>query len=74
MYIMLIQILGQIYLLDTFLYGSKSKDGVDVGCILIDPKGNKLMISYRLEFECTNNIAKYEALFQGPKKEIDLGA
>ena len=32
------------------------------------------MISCRLEFQCTNNIAEYEALVQGLKKEIDLGA
>ena len=27
-----------------------------------------------MEFECTNNIAEYEALIQGLKKAIDLGA
>jgi ribonuclease HI len=42
--------------------GSKSREGVGVGCLLIDPKGNKTFISCRLEFNCTNNIAEYEAL------------
>jgi ribonuclease HI len=30
------------------------------------------MISYCLEFECTNNMAEYEGLVQGLKKSIDL--
>ena len=49
-------------------------DGVGVGCALIDPKGIKTMIMWRLEFECTNNVAEYEALVQGFGKSIDMGA
>ena len=30
------------------------------------------MLACRLEFDCTNNIAEYEALIQGLYKEIDL--
>ena len=57
-----------------FFDGSKSKYGVGAGCVLIDPKGTKWMIACKLEFECTNNFAEYEALVQGIKKEIDLRA
>ena len=32
------------------------------------------MIACRLEFECTNNVAEYEALVQGLRKAIDMGA
>ena len=52
---------------------SKTKEGAGVGCVLIDPKKNKTLIACRLEFECTNNVAEYEALIQGLKKAIDLG-
>jgi len=31
-----------------------------------------MFISCRLEFECTNNVAEYEALLQGLRKAIDL--
>ncbi|MDO5304887.1 MAG: reverse transcriptase-like protein, partial [bacterium] len=57
-----------------FLYfdGSKCQEGAGAGCILVDPSGNKMFISCRLEFECTNNVAEYEALLQGLKKAIDL--
>jgi len=52
--------------------GSKSSEGAGAGCILVSPEGEKNMLSCRLEFECTNNTAKYEALFQGLYKAIGL--
>ena len=36
--------------------GSKSKEGVGFGFLLIDHKGNKICIAWILEFDCTNNI------------------
>ena len=51
---------------------SKTKEGNGVGCVIIDPKKNKTLITCRLEFECTNNVTEYEALIQGLKKDIDL--
>ena len=57
-----------------FFDGSKSKYGADAGCVLINPKGSKWIISCRLEFECTNKIVEYEALVEGMKEDIDLGA
>ena len=42
--------------------GYRSNDGAWAGCILISPKGEKEMLAYRLEFECTNNTAEYEAV------------
>ena len=41
--------------------GSRNKEGVDDGCLLINRHGNKMMIACHLEFECTNNVAEYEA-------------
>jgi hypothetical protein len=57
-----------------YLYfdGSKSKEGAGAGCIIIDPAGNKTLLACRLEFECTNNIAEYEALLQGLRKALDM--
>jgi hypothetical protein len=52
--------------------GSKSNDGAGAGCILVSPEGEKTMLSCRLEFECTNNTAEYEALIQGLYKAIGL--
>jgi ribonuclease HI len=51
---------------------SKSKEGVGASCIIIDLVGNKTLMACRLEFECTNNTAKYEALLQGLRKALDM--
>ena len=48
--------------------GSKSSDGAGACFILINPEGVKIMLTCRLEFECMNNIAEYEALVQGMYK------
>ena len=58
--------------MDTLFDGSKTLEGSRVGCVLIDPKKNKHFLSCRLEFECTNNTAEYEALVQGLRKSIEL--
>ena len=55
-----------------FFYGSKTLEWLGAGCVLIDPKKNKHFLSCRLEFECTNNTAEYEALVQGLRKAIEL--
>jgi ribonuclease HI len=52
--------------------GSKSKEGAGAGYIIIDPVGNKTLMACRLEFECTNNTAEYEALLQGLRKDLDM--
>ena len=52
--------------------GSRNKEGVGVGCLLIDLHGSKTMIACRLEFECTNNVSEYKALMQGLRKTLDL--
>ena len=55
-----------------FFDGFKTLEGSGAGCVLIDPKKNKHFLSCRLEFECTNNTAEYEALVQGLRKAIEL--
>jgi len=55
-----------------YFYISMSKDGVGTGCILISMQGEKPMLAYRLEFQCTNNNAEYEALIQALYKWIGL--
>ena len=47
-------------------------EGAGAGYVLIDPEKNKYFLSYRLEFECTNNTVEYEALFQGLTNVMEL--
>jgi hypothetical protein len=48
--------------------GSKSKEGAGAGCIIIDPAGNKTLLTCRLEFECTNNVAEYGLCYKVSRK------
>jgi ribonuclease HI len=45
--------------------GANSKEGYGVGIVIVVPIGEKNMFSYKLEFEATNNVAKYEAFILG---------
>ena len=47
-------------------------EGSGDGCVLIVTEFFYIIISCRLEFECKNNTAEYEALVQGLKKAIEL--
>lgn len=44
-----------------------------IGVVLISPIGVLIPIAIRLHFQCTNNIAKYEACIIGLKSSIDRG-
>jgi ribonuclease HI len=48
-----------------FFDGASSKDGAGVGIILVSPAQETTSLSYKLEFEATNNVAEYEALVLG---------
>lgn len=45
------------------------------GVVFEAPQGNLLSYSFKLDFSCSNNVAKYEALILGLRlaKELDLG-
>lgn len=51
---------------------SKCNEGAGVGCILTSPSGNKNLVPFRLEFECTDNTTEYEALIHRLDKVIDM--
>lgn len=42
--------------------GSCSKEGSGAGILFISPRGETFKYSFKLIFECTNNIVEYEAL------------
>lgn len=47
--------------------------GYRIGVMIIFPIGVLIPITVRLYFQCTNNIAKYEACIIDLKVAIDLG-
>jgi len=46
--------------------------GSGIGEIIITPKGTHIPFSTRLTFDCTNNMAEYEACIMGIEEAIDL--
>ena len=53
--------------------GSCSNEGNIAGIILYFPVGNFHNFSYRLDFACTNNVTKFEALLLGIENAYNLG-
>ena len=45
--------------------GAVSREGAGAGVWVISPKGNSTFHALKLQFECTNNEAEYEALMTG---------
>jgi ribonuclease HI len=56
-----------------FFDGASSKDGVGAGIVLVSPTQETIALSYKLEFEATNNVAEYEALVLGLRATKDMG-
>ena len=54
--------------------GSAAKIGAGAGVYIISPIRDFKALSYKLTFECTNNVAEYEALLLGLHALKDLGA
>ncbi|GAU46436.1 hypothetical protein TSUD_91540 [Trifolium subterraneum] len=52
--------------------GAVNLYGSGIGAIIVTPKGAHIPFTARLQFECTNNIAEYEACIMGIEDAIDL--
>jgi ribonuclease HI len=52
--------------------GYSSKEGFGAGIILISPTQEVIALSYKLEFETTNNIVEYEYLVSGLRASKDM--
>jgi hypothetical protein len=53
--------------------GSHSKEGNGAGIILDSPVGKNHNLSYRLEFFCSNNVAKFEDLLLSIENTLNIG-
>jgi ribonuclease HI len=54
--------------------GSKQEQGSGAGVVLTSPKGDKLSYVLQIHFDCSNNVAEYEALLHGLRmaKEMNI--
>ena len=53
-------------------YGASNALGNGIGVVFIYPEGCHTPFTVRLCFNCTNNMAEYEACIMGLKAAIDL--
>ena len=51
--------------------GASNALGRGVGAVLISPKGNHCPFTAKLSFDCTNNVAEYEACVMGLQAAIE---
>jgi hypothetical protein len=56
---------------DFFFDGSCSREGSGVGIVIISPSKDVIPLSYKIEFETTDNIAEYEAMILGLRAAKD---
>jgi ribonuclease HI len=56
-----------------FFDGASSKEGAGVGVVFVSPCQETVPLSYKIEFEATNNVAEYEALVLGLRATKDMG-
>ena len=54
--------------------GSVMAPGSGAGVVLISPDGSRLRYAIHLHFSASNNAAEYEALINGLRIAIELGA
>ena len=53
--------------------GANSREGNGAGVLLISPAGKWVPLSFKLEYEATNNVAEYEALLLGLQTARNMG-
>jgi ribonuclease HI len=56
-----------------FFDGACSREGTGAGVFFVSPSQGTISLSYKLEFETTNNVAEYEALVLGMRATKEMG-
>ncbi|XP_054811516.1 uncharacterized protein LOC129312805 [Prosopis cineraria] len=58
---------------EMYFDGAANMHGNGVGAVIVSPEGKQFPVAIKLEFDCTNNIAEYEACVNGLRAAITLG-
>lgn len=56
-----------------FFDGASSSEGAGAGVVFISPCQEVMSLSYKMEFEATNNMAEYEDLVLGIRAAKEMG-
>ncbi|XP_042477702.1 uncharacterized protein LOC122059068 [Macadamia integrifolia] len=68
-----VEVENEVGIWQMFFDGAANHKGCGAGVLLITPEGLNMPMAYRLDFECTNNMAEYEACLMGLKAAISIG-
>ncbi|XP_050897635.1 uncharacterized protein LOC127104493 [Lathyrus oleraceus] len=52
--------------------GGVNAYGHGIGAVIITPRGSRISFAAKVDFDCTNNIAEYEACILGLEETIDI--
>ena len=58
---------------EMYFDGAVNSSGNGIGAVLISPRGEQFPIAIKLQFDCTNNMAEYEACICGLQAAINRG-
>ena len=58
---------------EMYFDGAVNSTGNGIGAVLISPDGEQVPIAIQLEFDCTNNVAEYEACVCGLQAALERG-
>jgi ribonuclease HI len=53
--------------------GSKMREDLGAGIVLISPKGDKLHYALQIHFTASNNVVEYDVLMDGLKLDKEIG-
>jgi ribonuclease HI len=56
-----------------FFDRDSSSEGTGAGVVFVSPCQETISLSYKLEFEATNNVVEYEALFLDLRDAKEMG-
>jgi ribonuclease HI len=56
-----------------FFDGACSQEGAGARVVFVSPAQETISLSYKMEFETTNNVAEYEALILGLRAAREMG-
>ncbi|KAG8496719.1 hypothetical protein CXB51_007905 [Gossypium anomalum] len=64
---------GRRFSMETHFDGASNVTGNGIGAVLVSPKGDHYPFTCKLDFDCTNNMAEYEACIMGLQAAIKRG-
>ena len=57
-----------------YFNGATNSIGNGVGAVLVSSKGQQILVSIKLNFDCTNNVTEYKACIVGLQVALEFAA